>query len=195
MEIQIKKKNRHEDFKLLIGLSDYKGEDFILTFCSGKYGRRYECRKDGDELTNCVMVDSTHVLCLLNDHGLELGTVWLEIRLKKPDPQMPDGDFRLASFDVLRFEYQGELCELRMTDGVSDIFETVAATFEMLGPVLRGEQGPQGPQGEPGVDGVNFNGAVGFSIDDDGNLIATMSDSNELDFEIQGEALILTIPE
>ena len=104
-------KNKKEDIKLLIDLgADYHGEDIVLTFSAGQYGlNKFVCSYVGGVQTNCVVNNST-VLCLLDNHGLSLGMLSVEIDIRVPDTQMPDGDFRHVTRKIASFNLGGEEC-------------------------------------------------------------------------------------
>ena len=138
-------KNKKEDIKLLIDLgADYHGEDIVLTFSAGQYGlNKFVCSYVGGVQTNCVVNNST-VLCLLDNHGLSLGMLSVEIEIRVPDTQMPDGDFRHVTRKIAQFVLGGEECNLELTNGESDYFpiESVPeATISLLSTVIKGEPG------------------------------------------------------
>ena len=145
MNMKIIHKNKKEDIKLLIDLgADYHGEDIVLTFSAGQYGlNKFVCSYVGGVQTNCVVNNST-VLCLLDNHGLSLGTLSVEIDIRVPDTQMPDGDFRHVTRKIAQFVLGGEECNLELTNGESDYFpiESVPeATISLLSTVIKGEPG------------------------------------------------------
>lgn len=138
-------KNKKEDIKLLIDLgADYHGEDVVLTFSAGQYGlNKFVCSYVGGVQTNCVVNNST-VLCLLDNHGLSLGMLSVEIDIRVPDTQMPDGDFRHVTQKIASFVLGGEECNLELTNGESDYFpiESVPeAAINLLSTVIKGEPG------------------------------------------------------
>lgn len=138
-------KNKKEDIKLLIDLgADYHGEDIVLTFSAGQYGlNKYVCSYVGGVQTNCVVINST-VLCLLDNHGLSLGMLSVEIEIRVPDTQMPDGDFRHVTRKIASFVLGGEECSLELTNGASDYFpeELVPeSVINLLPTVIKGEPG------------------------------------------------------
>ena len=138
-------KNKKEDIKLLIDLgADYHGEDIVLTFSAGQYGlNKFVCSYVGGVQTNCVVNNST-VLCLLDNHGLSLGMLSVEIDIRVPDTQMPDGDFRHVTRKIAQFVLGGEECNLELTNGESDYFpiESVPeAAINLLSTVIKGEPG------------------------------------------------------
>lgn len=138
-------KNKKEDIKLLIDLgADYHGEDIVLTFSAGQYGlNKFVCSYVGGVQTNCVVNNST-VLCLLDNHGLSLGMLSVEIEIRVPDTQMPDGDFRHVTRKIASFVLGGEECSLELTNGESDYFpiESVPeAAINLLSTVIKGEPG------------------------------------------------------
>ena len=138
-------KNKKEDIKLLIDLgADYHGEDIVLTFSAGQYGlNKFVCSYVGGVQTNCVVNNST-VLCLLDNHGLSLGMISVEIDIRVPDTQMPDGDFRHVTQKIASFVLGGEECSLELTNGESDYFpiESVPeAAINLLSTVIKGEPG------------------------------------------------------
>lgn len=138
-------KNKKEDIKLLIDLgADYHGEDIVLTFSAGQYGlNKYVCSYVGGVQTNCVVNNST-VLCLLDNHGLSLGMLSVEIDIRVPDSQMPDGDFRHVTRKIASFVLGGEECGLELTNGASDYFpeELVPeSVINLLPTVIKGEPG------------------------------------------------------
>lgn len=138
-------KNKKEDIKLLIDLgADYHGEDIVLTFSAGQYGlNKFVCSYVGGVQTNCVVNNST-VLCLLDNHGLSLGMLSVEIDIRVPDTQMPDGDFRHVTRKIASFVLGGEECSLELTNGVSDYFpeELVPeSVINLLPTVIKGEPG------------------------------------------------------
>lgn len=138
-------KNKKEDIKLLIDLgADYHGEDIVLTFSAGKYGlNKFVCSYVGGVQTNCVVNNST-VLCLLDNHGLSLGMLSVEIDIRVPDSQMPDGDFRHVTQKIASFVLGGEECSLELTNGESDYFpeELVPeSVINLLPTVIKGEPG------------------------------------------------------
>ena len=138
-------KNKKEDIKLLIDLgADYHGEDIVLTFSAGQYGlNKFVCSYVGGVQTNCVVNNST-VLCLLDNHGLSLGTLSVEIDIRVPDTQMPDGDFRHVTRKIAQFVLGGEECNLELTNGASDYFpeELVPeSVINLLPTVIKGEPG------------------------------------------------------
>lgn len=138
-------KNKKEDIKLLIDLgADYHGEDIVLTFSAGQYGlNKFVCSYVGGVQTNCVVNNST-VLCLLDNHGLSLGMLSVEIDIRVPDSQMPDGDFRHVTHKIASFVLDGEECRLELTNGESDYFpiESVPeAAINLLPTVIKGEPG------------------------------------------------------
>lgn len=138
-------KNKKEDIKLLIDLgADYHGEDIVLTFSAGQYGlNKFVCSYVGGVQTNCVVNNST-VLCLLDNHRLSLGMLSVEIDIRVPDTQMPDGDFRHVTYKVASFVLGGEECNLELTNGESDYFplELVPeATISLLSTVIKGDPG------------------------------------------------------
>lgn len=138
-------KNKKEDIKLLIDLgADYHGEDVVLTFSAGQYGlNKFVCSYVGGVQTNCVVNNST-VLCLLDNHGLSLGMLSVEIEIRVPDTQMPDGDFRHVTHKMASFVLGGEECSLELTNGASDYFpeELVPeSVINLLPTVIKGEPG------------------------------------------------------
>lgn len=138
-------KNKKEDIKLLIDLgADYHGEDVVLTFSAGQYGlNKFVCSYVGGVQTNCVVNNST-VLCLLDNHGLSLGMLSVEIEIRVPDTQMPDGDFRHVTQKIASFVLGGEECSLELTNGASDYFpeELVPeSVINLLPTVIKGEPG------------------------------------------------------
>ena len=138
-------KNKKEDIKLLIDLgADYHGEDIVLTFSAGQYGlNKFVCSYVGGVQTNCVVNNST-VLCLLDNHGLSLGMLSVEIDIRMPDSQMPDGDFRHVTQKIASFVLGGEECSLELTNGESDYFpeELVPeSVINLLPTVIKGEPG------------------------------------------------------
>lgn len=138
-------KNKKEDIKLLIDLgADYHGEDIVLTFSAGQYGlNKFVCSYVGGVQTNCVVNNST-VLCLLDNHGLSLGMLSVEIEIRVPDTQMPDGDFRHVTRKIASFVLGGEECSLELTNGASDYFpeELVPeSVINLLPTVIKGEPG------------------------------------------------------
>lgn len=138
-------KNKKEDIKLLIDLgADYHGEDIVLTFSAGQYGlNKFVCSYVGGVQTNCVVNNST-VLCLLDNHGLSLGMLSVEIDIRVPDTQMPDGDFRHVTRKIASFVLGGEECSLELTNGASDYFpeELVPeSVINLLPTVIKGEPG------------------------------------------------------
>lgn len=138
-------KNKKEDIKLLIDLgADYHGEDIVLTFSAGQYGlNKFVCSYVGGVQTNCVVNNST-VLCLLDNHGLSLGMLSVEIEIRVPDTQMPDGDFRHVTQKIASFVLGGEECSLELTNGASDYFpeELVPeSVINLLPTVIKGEPG------------------------------------------------------
>lgn len=138
-------KNKKEDIKLLIDLgADYHGEDLVLTFSAGQYGlNKFVCSYVGGVQTNCVVNNST-VLCLLDNHGLSLGMLSVEIDIRVPDSQMPDGDFRHVTQKIASFVLGGEECSLELTNGESDYFPIEAvpeAAINLLSTVIKGEPG------------------------------------------------------
>lgn len=138
-------KNKKEDIKLLIDLgADYHGEDIVLTFSAGQYGlNKFVCSYVGGVQTNCVVNNST-VLCLLDNHGLSLGMLSVEIEIRVPDTQMPDGDFRHVTRKIASFVLGGEECNLELTNGASDYFpeELVPeSVINLLPTVIKGEPG------------------------------------------------------
>lgn len=138
-------KNKKEDIKLLIDLgADYHGEDIVLTFSAGQYGlNKFVCSYVGGVQTNCVVNNST-VLCLLDNHGLSLGMLSVEIEIRVPDTQMPDGDFRHVTQKMASFVLGGEECSLELTNGASDYFpeELVPeSVINLLPTVIKGEPG------------------------------------------------------
>lgn len=156
--MEVKRKNVKEDLKLLISLGiDYGGEAFSIKFTSGNYGvKEYVCSFDGDtKYTNCRKVDDTHVLCLLDNHGLSCGLVTTEIKVCMPDTQMPDGDFRINERKLLEFVIDGVPYHLELINGASDTINTPEVTFELLGTVLRGKDGKDGRDGIDGRDGAD----------------------------------------
>lgn len=138
-------KNKKEDIKLLIDLgADYHGEDIVLTFSAGQYGlNKFVCSYVGGVQTNCVVNNGT-VLCLLDNHGLSLGMLSVEIDIRVPDSQMPDGDFRHVTQKIASFVLGGEECSLELTNGASDYFpeELVPeSVINLLPTVIKGEPG------------------------------------------------------
>lgn len=138
-------KNKKEDIKLLIDLgADYHGEDIVLTFSAGQYGLdKFVCSYVGGVQKNCVVNNST-VLCLLDNHGLSLGMLSVEIDIRVPDTQMPDGDFRHVTHKIASFVLGGEECSLELTNGASDYFpeELVPeSVINLLPTVIKGEPG------------------------------------------------------
>ena len=138
-------KNKKEDIKLLIDLgANYHGEDLSLTFSAGQYGlNKFVCSYVGGVQTNCVVNNST-VLCLLDNHGLSLGMLSVEIDIRVPDSQMPDGDFRHVTRKIASFNLGGEECSLELTNGASDYFpeELVPeSVINLLPTVIKGEPG------------------------------------------------------
>lgn len=145
MSMKIIHKNKKEDIKLLIDLgADYHGEDIVLTFSAGQYGlNKFVCSYVGGVQTNCVVNNST-VLCLLDNHGLSLGMLSVEIDIRVPDTQMPDGDFRHVTQKIASFVLGGEECSLELTNGASDYFpeELVPeSVINLLPTVIKGEPG------------------------------------------------------
>ena len=139
------RKNRKEDLKLLIDLGEnYHGEDVTFTFSAGRYGvEKYVCSYIGGEAVNLV-VNGTAMLCLLDNHRLPLGTLSVEIDIRVPDTQMPDGDFRHVTRKAAAFSIGGEQCTVELTNGASDYFpeELVPeAVINLLPTVIKGDPG------------------------------------------------------
>ena len=139
------RKNRKEDLKLLIDLGEnYHGEDVTFTFSAGRYGvEKYVCSYINGEAVNCV-VTGTAMLCLLDNHRLPLGTLSVEIDIRVPDTQMPDGDFRHVTRKAAAFTIGGEECTVELTNGASDYFpeELVPeAVINLLPTVIKGDPG------------------------------------------------------
>ena len=139
------RKNRKEDLKLLIDLGEnYHGEDVTFTFSAGRYGvEKYVCSYIGGEAVNLV-VNGTAMLCLLDNHRLPLGTLSVEIDIRVPDTQMPDGDFRHVTRKAAAFSIGGEDCTVELTNGASDYFpqELVPeAVINLLPTVIKGDPG------------------------------------------------------
>lgn len=145
MSMKIIHKNKKEDIKLIIDLgANYHGEDIVLTFSAGQYGlNKFVCSYVGGVQTNCVVNNST-VLCLLDNHGLSLGVLSVEIDIRVPDTQMPDGDFRHVTRKIAQFVLDGEECSLELTNGESDYFPIEAvpeAAINLLSTVIKGDPG------------------------------------------------------
>lgn len=139
------RKNRKEDLKLLIDLGEnYHGEDVTFTFSAGRYGvEKYVCSYINGEAVNCI-VNGTVVMCLLDNHRLPLGTLSVEIDIRVPDTQMPDGDFRHVTRKAAAFTIGGEQCTVELTNGASDYFpeELVPeAVINLLPTVIKGDPG------------------------------------------------------
>ena len=139
------RKNRKEDLKLLINLGEnYHGEDVTFTFSAGRYGvEKYVCSYINGESVNLV-VTGTAMLCLLDNHRLPLGTLSVEIDIRVPDTQMPDGDFRHVTRKAAAFSIGGEQCTVELTNGASDYFpeELVPeAVINLLPTVIKGDPG------------------------------------------------------
>lgn len=139
------RKNRKEDLKLLIDLGEnYHGEDVTFTFSAGRYGvEKYVCSYINGEAVNLV-VTGTAMLCLLDNHRLPLGTLSVEIDIRVPDTQMPDGDFRHVTRKAAAFSIGGEQCTVELTNGASDYFpeELVPeAVINLLPTVIKGDPG------------------------------------------------------
>ena len=139
------RKNRKEDLKLLIDLGEnYHGEDVTFTFSAGRYGvEKYVCSYINGEAVNLV-VKGTAMLCLLDNHRLPLGTLSVEIDIRVPDTQMPDGDFRHVTRKAAAFTIGGEECTVELTNGASDYFpeELVPeAVINLLPTVIKGDPG------------------------------------------------------
>lgn len=139
------RKNRKEDLKLLIDLGEnYHGEDVTFTFSAGRYGvEKYVCSYINGEAVNLV-VNGTAMLCLLDNHRLPLGTLSVEIDIRVPDTQMPDGDFRHVTRKAAAFSIGGEDCTVELTNGASDYFpqELVPeAVINLLPTVIKGDPG------------------------------------------------------
>ena len=139
------RKNRKEDLKLLIDLGEnYHGEDVTFTFSAGRYGvEKYVCSYINGEAVNLV-VTGTAMLCLLDNHRLPLGTLSVEIDIRVPDTQMPDGDFRHVTRKAAAFTIGGEQCTVELTNGASDYFpeELVPeAVINLLPTVIKGDPG------------------------------------------------------
>ena len=139
------RKNRKEDLKLLIDLGEnYHGEDVTFIFSAGRYGvEKYVCSYINGEAVNCVAT-GTAMLCLLDNHRLPLGTLSVEIDIRVPDPQMPDGDFRHVTRKAAAFSIGGEQCTVELTNGASDYFpeELVPeAVINLLPTVIKGDPG------------------------------------------------------
>ena len=139
------RKNRKEDLKLLIDLGEnYHGEDVTFTFSAGRYGvEKYVCSYIRGEAVNLV-VTGTAMMCLLDNHRLPLGTLSVEIDIRVPDPQMPDGDFRHVTRKAAVFAIGGEQCTVELTNGASDYFpeELVPeAVINLLPTVIKGDPG------------------------------------------------------
>lgn len=139
------RKNRKEDLKLLIDLGEnYHGEDVTFTFSAGRYGvEKYVCSYIGGDAVNLV-VTGTAMLCLLDNHRLPLGTLSVEIDIRVPDTQMPDGDFRHVTRKAAAFSIGGEQCTVELTNGASDYFpeELVPeAVINLLPTVIKGDPG------------------------------------------------------
>lgn len=148
-------KNNKDDLKILAFLGDeYAGEPFSLSYFSGKYGvTRFVCSFDGQTYTNCQKVDEKHVICLLDNHNLPNGLLSVEKRIYEPDAQMPDGNLRLNSTELVEFMYEGELCHIELTSGNSEKITIPEITLQLLGNIIKGERGERGEQGERGLQG------------------------------------------
>lgn len=148
-------KNYREDLKLLIDMgANYKGEPFRIVFTAGCYAvKEYVCSYNCVAYTNCERVDESHILCLLDNHGLPCGLVNAEIDIFMPDGSMPDGNFRLSTKGLLEFEYQGETCHLELIEGEGDEISIAEISTTLLGTILRGEKGDKGDKGDPGAKG------------------------------------------
>lgn len=139
------RKNRKEDLKLLIDLGEnYHGEDVTFTFSAGRYGvEKYVCSYINGEAVNLV-VTGTAMLCLLDNHRLPLGTLSVEIDIRVPDTQMPDGDFRHVTRKAAAFTIGGEECTVELTNGASDYFSeelVPESVINLLPTVIKGDPG------------------------------------------------------
>lgn len=139
------RKNKKEDLKLLIDLGkNYHGEDVVFTFSAGKYGiNKYVCSYVGGVRTNCV-INNSSVLCLLDNHQLSPGMLYVEIDIRVPDTQMPDGDYRHVTYKVASFVLGDKEYNLILTNGESDYFPldlVPEATISLLSTVIKGDPG------------------------------------------------------
>lgn len=175
--MKILHKNKKEDLKVLVFLGDkYNGEYFSLTFTSGSFCvAPFVCSYNENGYKNCEKVDDTHVMCLLDNHGLPSGLVTLERTFYLHDGQMPDGDFRLNEKGLLVFLHEGIPCHLELGNGKSDPIDTPETTVEVLGTIIKGEQGDPGTDGTDGTDAY----IAAERLDEDGNTIITWNDGHE----------------
>lgn len=136
-------KNRREDLKLLVSLGgEYTpGTPFTIRLTAGDYGvKAYTCAYDGTTYESCQMADGTHVLCLLDNHGLPCGRLYSEVTVLVPDPQMPDGTLRLVSHRaVTATDSCGEPAAVELTEGHSDTAGILEAHAALLPPVIKGD--------------------------------------------------------
>lgn len=144
--MEVVRKNYKEDLKLLIYLGEeYNGERFSIAFSSGQYGvKEYVCTYDGETYTNCEKADDTHVLCMLDSHGLPVGLVSAEITILLPDSQMSDGNYKLHTKGLLEFECEGQKCHLELYKGKSDAIAIPEAAIVIIGNIIKGEKGEKG---------------------------------------------------
>lgn len=143
-----KNKNRKEDLKILVSLgSEYiPGTRFRLIFStpSGRFNGAYFICEMGknSELTNCLISDDNHVLCLLDNHNLPCGRLEIEVYVWFDDEQMPDGDLRLVSRKPVVFEDEdGQEYYIMLTEGESDPIPVVSAKAEIIGNLIKGDKG------------------------------------------------------
>lgn len=142
--MKVIRKNTKEDMKLLLSLGrNYSGEDFMLTFRSGRYGvTTYVCSYINGIYTNCEMADDTHVMCLLDNHNLPCGLLSVEVKVCMPDTQMPDGDYKICDTRLVEaIGEDGNPYHIEFTQGASDAISTPEMVWNLLGPVLRGKPG------------------------------------------------------
>lgn len=134
--------NRKSDLKLYVDIGDkYGGEPFCLTFSiRNSITAGYVCSYDGTSYINCHRADSTHILCLLDNHMLPSGIMMYEIQFLVPDPQMPDGDYRhVSKAPLILTNSNGDSVLLELTDGKSEIEYIPDAVVNALAPIMKGD--------------------------------------------------------
>lgn len=192
--MKVIRKNTKEDMKLLLSLGrNYSGEDFMLTFRSGRYGvTTYVCSYINGIYTNCEMADDTHVLCLLDNHNLPCGLLSVEVKVCMPDTQMPDGDYKICDTRLVEaIGEDGNPYHIEFTQGASDAISTPEMVWNLLGPVLRGKPGTVG---EDQIQGIvvavmdNLGGIIVPEAPKDGKQYARMDGSwHEVDAMTEDE--------
>lgn len=132
--------NYKSNFKLLIELKNYTGEDYVLTFTTtNTIKKKYTCSFVNGVYKNCSKVDNTHIICNFDSGVFRPGLLTCEVKYSFHDLDTSDKKYKIVSNDLVvayknTIEYHVEI-----TKDISDAVNTPEWIIHLLGPVLKNE--------------------------------------------------------